>query len=130
MKTIKSHLGTSCNYVEFELTGDAKRDITKAVLLEHPCNDHTGCDIVMALDHGFPFVAAYLLSGATETPLLDTVSSHYSKEIIDEDVVIGWEEWFVWRKNNTWQCECGQYNYNECNLCSNCLAIREKKWII
>jgi hypothetical protein len=61
-----------------ELTGTLADDIDVAVKVDHPCRDDETCDIYNAREAGYPFSAAELLSGATETPALDAVLGAYA----------------------------------------------------
>jgi hypothetical protein len=87
-------------------TGDVDADLASAVEIEHPCQVSTGarmsvpsrettCDIAEAAEAGYARVSAYLLHGATETPVLDRVLEHYGIEptrICPFDS----EEWQAW----------------------------------
>lgn len=124
MTTITAEIGTSGTFETFELTGDAGHDIGRAVELEHPCDDDA-CDIATALAAGFPFVAAWLLVGATETPLLDEVLEHYDQDC--RDTPQDWDQWVAHHKQYARHCEaCNGYTYGDDyytpETCGNCLA--------
>ncbi len=124
MKRINAELGTSGEFVNFELTDDAEADVAAAVEKEHPGEDYTECcDICAALKAGFPFSAAHLLLGATETPLLDAVTKHHHDAMYaeGESWPKDWDEWTKHFSENFRPCECGAYVDKECESCGNCL---------
>ena len=124
-KTITAELGSSGEFVDFELTDDAKEDVKKALDLEHMDGDFDGtCDICGARREGFVFAAAHLLLGATETPLLDTVVKHHREEMYaGEAWPVDWDDWTEHFQENYRECkECGAYVENEFVTCGNCLA--------
>lgn len=98
--------------------------VMEAVALEHPCSD-SSCDIATALDEGFPFTAAYLLLGATETPLLDAVLSALKLSLTDSADVPDWNEWIEFHRANGRECvACGSFEYDaDADTCGNCLAL-------
>lgn len=102
------------------LTGE---QVAAAVYADHPCEGENTCDIAAALEAGFPFVAAHLLCGATETPALDAIG------YVDQREPEGWDEWVVYFKANTVRCDCGSFVFREEDyaaaeqVCGNCLAI-------
>ena len=121
LTTLIREIGTSGQMERFELSGDARADVGSAVTLEHDCQD-SSCDIHAALDAGFPLSAAHLLIGATETPLLEAVISHYGLSFVDWPS--DWDDWVTWHKEHGRQCpSCEAFNYDESdNVCGNCLA--------
>lgn len=110
----------------FDVSGSFARDVAEAVEREHDCDD-SACDIRAALEQGFPFVAAFLLSGATETPLLDSVvAAHRFNGTARDDFRAepfnarsgpntaprGWAEWCAWEAENARPCpSCNARNY-------------------
>ena len=66
--------------------------IADAVGAEHCCGDTDTCDIARALEDGYAYVAADLLQGATETPLLDAVLMYYGKAYADA-LAEQWPQW-------------------------------------
>jgi len=54
--------------------------LADAIERDHPCDDY-GCDIAMALKHGYTEAAATLLTSATETPAVDEVIRRYNLNI-------------------------------------------------
>jgi len=122
---INAELGTSGEFVDFELTDDAAADVAAAVEKEHPGEDYTSsCDICAAMKAGFPFSAAHLLLGATETPLLDAVTKHHHDAMYAEEKSWprDWDEWTAHFAKTRRPCICGAYVDKECESCSNCLA--------
>ena len=122
---ITGEIGTSGVLESLALTGDAGVDIAAAVALEHPCSDDA-CDIRCALeDAETPFSAAYLLVGATETPLLDAVLAHYG--IDGRGTPRDWGDWVAHHSRWGVECpSCGAYTYGDefytPETCGNCLA--------
>ena len=119
---VHAEIGTTGTFEDIEFdpgNEDSVRDaIAFAVEVEHPCSD-SSCDIAMALEEGFPFAAAHLLSGATETPFLDAVMEAAGINQIDWPA--GWDEWVKFFRENTWECEaCGSYTKNDEESCYNC----------
>jgi hypothetical protein len=76
MKITKVREGvTECALWEVSISDDAARVIADAVSEDHPVADGetrcgNTCDICWALESGYPFAAAWLLCGATDTPAL------------------------------------------------------------
>ena len=109
---------------------DYEADVKAAVEREHPNCDSTACDISAALENGFPLVAAFLLGGATETPILDAVVKAHEENGTAAGPNVGgfpdgWDDWCEWHKENGIQCEsCNAYTFAEPgSQCGNCLAI-------
>lgn len=101
----------------------AEKAMERAVESDHPCEDETACDIAAALRAGFPFVAAHLLSGATECPAVDAVYNLF--RIRWEDGWPNeWEAWTEWFKEHTVQCpSCDTFNFTDVyypDICGNC----------
>ena len=123
MKIIRGEIGNSMRFVDLELTGDAKVDVGRAVEEEH-YEHNSSCDICVALENGFPFSAAHLLRGATETPLLNQVVKHYHEEFYGKEGTgwpVDWDKWVDWYGWNTWNCKyCNSYTVNGCDICWNC----------
>jgi hypothetical protein len=122
---LKAEIGTTGEIRRLDLVGDARGDVWTAVLEEHRCDD-SSCDIIgEALRAGYPMTAAWLLVGATETPLLGRVLDHYgvdSREFPDD-----WEQWKEHFNEYGRKCEaCGSFtfadDYWEPEECGNCLA--------
>lgn len=126
VKTLKAEIGTTGTFERFDVSGNAADDIGRAVELEHSC-DNASCDIDAALSAGFPYSAAYLLAGATETPLLDSVCQfHGFNPSATYDAVPDWQEWVEYHEEHGRECQsCGAYSYAidfEPDTCGNCLA--------
>lgn len=127
VKTLLAEIGTTGVVERFDLTGNAAEDIGRAVELEHYCEE-SHCDISTAAREGFPYSAAYLLSGATETPLLDQVCQFYGFDASEYPDEQDWNLWNDWHTANSRECpSCGSYNYSNHSgtlpdQCSNCLA--------
>jgi hypothetical protein len=133
VKHITAEIGTSGRSETVACGPDYAAAISVAIELEHPCEDTSGCDIARALEDGYPLWAAHLLQGATETPLLDAVVSHY----FDSGAIADWEraseaERVEWLSTDTWtehahKCDaCGGYTFGDDywtpEQCENCLA--------
>jgi len=111
-------------------------DLAEAIALEHPCEDSDSCDIAIALQEDFPFVAADLLAGATETPMLERVAWAHrfnGTAVLGEWcnwgdtnrepslMARGWQEWSDWHSENMKQCEfCDGYSRNDSEFCGMC----------
>jgi hypothetical protein len=113
LTSVIAEIGTSGTMERFTLTSHAGDDIARAVELEHPCTD-TACDIRAALDNGYPYSAAYLLAGATETPLLDAVChAHGFNPSATYDEIPDWLEWETWFRANSLECGCGSFSFRD-----------------
>lgn len=124
-RTITAEVGTTGVLETLDLSGDAGVDVAAAVALEHACTD-AACDIRCALeDAETPFSAAYLLVGATETPLLDAVLAHYGVD--GREMPRDWDAWVAHHSRYGVKCDaCGAYTYGDDTYtpeeCGNCLA--------
>jgi hypothetical protein len=146
-REIEAEIGTTGEYATVELTASLAADVADAVRLEHPCGGDDGaCDIAYALENGFPLTAGYLLSGATETPLLDAVyaahnaNAHdaWTAPLIDDASVEGDTErseadaWSAFAKDHGKLCDsCNGYTYGDdvedIAFCGHCGAdLRER----
>ena len=121
---------------QFHVSESYVSDLEVALEMEHDCNSNS-CDICSAMKYGFPHVAAFLLSGATETELLDAVTWAHEfngtrkttpEPFNSHDVLPfhGPEGWTAWGKifdQNATKCEnCGSYVFtDETSQCGNCL---------
>lgn len=124
------------DHFSLALTGDWSTDISEAVTEEHGHCEDSSCDIREAAENGFPLCAAFLLQGATETPVISAVAEAYERAGIDppegESLGQGWPaaEWDAWKAHHDqWarKCHaCGSYTFADANWepdsCSNCLA--------
>jgi hypothetical protein len=116
-KTVRAEVGTTGQFEEVELTEDAGHDIARAVELEHSCED-SHCDIRAALEAGYPFSAAHLLEGATETPLLDAVAAAHGIDLTETPQ--DWNEWHAYFTENARPCQsCGSFVFDS-DTCDNC----------
>lgn len=121
---------------EFSISDCFRGDVARAVELDHPCSDDNTCDIAAALGNGWPFVAAFLLSGATDTPVLDAVlrahawngtatggfrAEEFNAHSGPGTAPEGWNEWCRWHRENTAECECGSFVFLPADYCGNCL---------
>ena len=125
MTTINAELGTSGKFVDFELTNDASFDVANAVEQEHNEDESSCCDICAAAKAGFPFSAAHLLLGATETPLLDAVTTYHRDAMYvgEQRWPKDWDAWTGYFQKHFRPCvKCGAYVDRECESCGNCLA--------
>ena len=126
MKKINAEIGTSGEFVDFELTDDAAYDVSSAVRLEHQqrgeCPNY--CDICAAHEAGFVFSSAHLLLGATETPLLnDVVTHHYDAMYAGESWPVDWDAWTKHFLEFRRECpSCGSFVPREDMSCGNCLT--------
>jgi hypothetical protein len=120
--------------VELDIRSDLGTDLSEA-LDEEYCRNPFGAgnpsdDIGMAIDAGFPIVAARMLQGATETPLIDRVFwAHEMNGTATppqpDGMPHGWDEWAEWHRRNTQECvSCGAYNRTDesWGSCGNCSA--------
>ena len=124
VKTLLGEIGTTGTVERFAVSGDAAEDIGRAVELEHPCTDDSHCDIAAALRAGCPYSAAYLLTGATETPLLEAVCQFHGIDV--QETPEDWTDWKEFHAEYGRECQsCGSFNYAdefEVTTCGNCLA--------
>ena len=135
MATITAEVGTTGEYATIEL-GEMRADLAEAIEHEHPCED-PGCDITHALASGYVLASAALLTGATETPLLDAVVSHYLSSptgavLADALAYRGdeWDQWAAWHRATGVQCPaCEGYTYadapderDDVTTCAHCGA--------
>lgn len=108
---ITAELGTSGYLQTLALDGRACVDIAAAIGAEHPCAD-SDCDICRATEDGYPFHAARILNGATETPLLDAVVRLYTSAGMDFGAAADLD-CADWLKTETWTkhaFKCGACN--------------------
>jgi dienelactone hydrolase len=123
LTAIKGEVGTSGLIAKVDLTSGPGVALADAVACEHYCTDEA-CDISAALSAGFPYSAAHLLVGATETPLLDAVVAHFD---VDLDDPPDWSEWVSHFHEYGVECEsCGAFTFGDDfwtpERCGNCLA--------
>lgn len=122
------------------LSGDWSADTERALHFEiHP--DDQSSDHAIALEQDFPLVAAYLLNGATETPVLAAVRGAYvDAEAIPEGEDWGWQfngpqwdEWTQWHSEHARVCEsCNSVTYanpEEPENCGSCLASLMRDYV-
>jgi hypothetical protein len=121
VKAIRGEIGTSGVIRTVSISGNANLDLAEAVELEHSCEANT-CDIGWALHCGYPQVAASLLGGATECPLVEAVAAFYGIPINgDIRKLEDWNDWLEWFKENARECDCGAYVLDEdSSYCDNC----------
>lgn len=105
-------------------------DIAEAVHRDHACEDH-GCDVREAAENGYPYSAAALLVGATETDYTERVMRLY-RVSANPFVAPDWDAWAT--HHATWgrRCAaCGSYTYAaedwEPTQCANCLATLDER---
>ena len=99
--------------------------LAQAVEVDHDCND-AGCMVAAALRAGFPEVAAWSLSSATE---LDATAQ--ALETLDiyggHSLPRGFNEWSEWHEEHGRLCsDCGAYTYaddHDPTECACCLAV-------
>jgi hypothetical protein len=109
----------------FATTGSFRADLERVILEEHGECDSTTCDISAALRAGFPFAAAHLWIGATETPMTEAVIRFYGglpKGRTCAPREFG--DWCKWFAKNTVQCpHCEAFNFTDNGqpgTCGNC----------
>jgi hypothetical protein len=124
-----------------EITGNFRDDIRTALAFEHGDCEDAGCDIAVARIEGFPLTAAYLLTGATETPVLDAVQRAYADAgaIPEEDALTDFPAsertaWFAWHEANARTCpSCNSVTYAlqevEPEECANCRASLMRDYV-
>ena len=105
-----------------------------AIYDDHPC-DCRSCDIAEARKAGFYNVAAFFLSGSTETPSLDAFFANNPRQAKLQDPIAMFKsaEWTAWmdhhRKYGIKCHSCGGYTYGDDDFtpseCYNCLAWLE-----
>jgi hypothetical protein len=133
---ITAEIGTSGDEETIDLTGDPARDIDAAISEEHFCQDTNTCDIARAREDGYPFCAADMLQGATETPLLDAVISRYCAHGFDFGAAADRDR-SEWLESETWtqhayRCEsCNGFTFGdscwtpeECEHCGGKVYLR------
>lgn len=122
VKALRAEIGTTGEIVTLPITGNAPVDVATAVEHEHGCSD-SHCDIAAALRADCPISAAYLLAGATETPLLDAVVAFYSLDLQHAE---DWNHWSEFHELHGRECDgCGSFTYmdeGDEDACGNCLA--------
>lgn len=127
---VMAEIGTTGEFVRLPLTGTLSVDVAAAVGHEHPCDDTAACDIAVALENGYPLSAGYLLSGATETPLLDAVYQHYDADPYTS-ALVEMPEWYAYSCAHSRECEsCGSHTYADdrwrietCGYCGGAMAV-------
>lgn len=99
-----------------------RADFVEAINTDHPC-DSSSCDIAMARDVGFEYVAAKMLAGSTETPAVDALITEVGADqfaALEADEFTDWVEWY---HVNTRACRaCSTHVHNDSVVCGNCLA--------
>lgn len=125
------------------ITTSFRNDLADAVNEDHPsaiCQDNT-CDITHALDNGYVYIAAALLTGATEVPHIDVVKrAHMFNHTLDIDPRVSmyngpeWDDWINFFEEHTVECPgCGACCWDDnsdgshATSCDNCLLEFEDK---
>lgn len=126
MTKIRAEIGTSGTYGTVTLTSDPNEDLAEAVAWEHPCED-SSCDIREANQNGFGAVAAFLLEGATECPLVAAVADAHGFNLSEVPHSPQWEQWMEHFRKYGRECHaCGAFTFAddtwEPERCENCLA--------
>lgn len=106
-------------------------DLSHAVEDDHWCEDFDTCDITVANENGFAYVAAGLLSGATEVAHVDAVcyAHNFNKTLVTDPrrnvyALDEWTQWEQYFKDHARMCEsCGGSNWDaspgdDCGHCS------------
>lgn len=129
VKELRGEIGTTGEIYSLTVCSSARLDIAEAVAVEHDCEANY-CDICYALGNGYAFVAAHLLQGATETPLLDTVCAFYGNPQAQTPVP-EWDDWYAYFKEVARECSCGNYvlepNDDYCDNCYGKLPTEENE---
>lgn len=113
VRFITAEIGATGEHATLPLAGNLADDVAAAVGLEHPCDDTTACDIAVALENGYPLTAGYLLSGATETPLLDAVYQHHDANPHDASEIEA-PTWSAYFRAHTRCCEsCSGHTFGD-----------------
>lgn len=127
---ITGEIGTSGQFESVSADQSASTAVARAVELEHSC-DLASCDICAAMASDCPMSAAHLLTGATETPLLDKVMEHF--QVSATETPSDWPEWLEAHREYGRECHsCGAFNYGDdfwtpevCDNCGNTLDARK-----
>lgn len=130
VKALRAEIGTT-GIMETVSVSTAFYDVAEAVEKEHSCDSNT-CDIGYALHNGFPYVAAAMLSSATEAPLVDLVCQFHGIPIHgDYRKLEGWDDWYQWFKENARECSCGSYvldtDSTHCDNCGKEIPMQEEE---
>jgi len=113
------------------IVGDAATVVTEAINETHPGGDSLGechsntCDIHAALAAGYPFAAAWLLSGATEVyPLDAAVRALEFNGVEVPSFMAEFDEWCASDASDSVECpECSSRVYRDFgDGCGSCLA--------
>lgn len=107
----------------------AEHRILAALDLDHPCHNMAGCDIARAAREGYVYTAAWLLSGATETPHLDACLAELGDDVAGRlhpwpEDFDGWKEFHESYGVKCLACEHYMYgdDYGAPHVCGNCGA--------
>lgn len=110
-----------------------KDALDAAIAEDHPCSDSFGCDIEVARANGFTEAAAYLLTGATETPAVDRVIERYGL-VIGDTRSPAFDRWYRFHRRYGRECaSCESYMYDDPETgdrayrCTNCMAPMGEK---
>lgn len=126
---------------ELDLTGKFRYDIRAALDIDWPVSEDDHSDVAVAREEGFPLTAAFLLSGATETPALGAVQAAYAdaEAIPEEDALIDFPAsertaWFAWHDTNARTCpSCNGVTYVrqevEPEQCASCGASLMRDYV-
>jgi hypothetical protein len=79
LTALKAEIGTTGEIARVDVAQGVYGAVRDAVREEHYCDDTDTCDIARAWHDSFPMVAAEILQGATETPLLDAVLAYFGE---------------------------------------------------
>ena len=132
VKEIRAEIGTTGYSATIHVDTSISSAIVDAIGEEHPCKDST-CDIYASLEEGYPLASAYLLTGATETPLLDATIRALEFNGNEFDLITsagGFDEWCkrfqeLRRAGSMRECPCGSFTYcpnQPPDFCENCHA--------
>jgi hypothetical protein len=99
-------------FITVRPSGCVDADLVSAVRTDHPCEDRS-CEIAVALEQGYPQVAASMLLGATDAPAVETLIET-GRAIVPASLerCRGWGEWLAYHSRFGLRCAaCGSYTY-------------------
>lgn len=146
VREIKGEIGSTGKIGRVNVRQHEGSAILDAVEQEHAfqcrqSGDYGACDITNAADAGFPHVAAFLLQGATETPLLGAVLDFFEVDFHASPNFFGpsdekgnFGHWQEWHREHGFVCDaCNSVTYapddDETEIpsrCGNCRATEIK----
>lgn len=113
-------------FVTVRPSGSVDAELADAVRADHPCDDRS-CDIAVALEQGYPQVAASLLLGATDAPTVGAlIDAGHAIVPANLERCRGWDEWMAYHQAYGRRCpSCGAHTYGHDSWtpgeCAECL---------